>query len=211
MSHLVNYQYVHWNYCKNFWPKLDQISKLNEAKLNLDPFPDSEKGLEKLNEAIKRTTTRTGEEVAVANRTHSILLSNGEANKSDKLLSNIGLRKYFDYIISAEEVRKYKPSLEPYLLVSNKLDLPISQIALVSSHLWDVVGAKSVGMSGCWINRSEDKEANEEIDMKPDYVFSSIEDMGDNLSVMLWSLRHYEACMTLNNCQKEKKRKMLFE
>ena len=163
----------------------EQISKLNEAKLNLDPFPDSEKGLEKLNEAIKRITTRTGEEVAVADRTHSILLSNGEANKSDKLLSNIGLRKYFDYIISAEEVRKYKPSLEPYLLVSNKLDLPISQIALVSSHLWDVVGAKSVGMSGCWINRSEDKEANEEIDMKPDYVFSSIEDMGDNLSVML--------------------------
>jgi hypothetical protein len=30
----------------------EQISKLNEAKLNLDPFPDSEKGLEKLNEAI---------------------------------------------------------------------------------------------------------------------------------------------------------------
>jgi hypothetical protein len=60
----VNYQYVHWNYCKNFWPKLDQISKLNEAKLNLDPFPDSEKGLKKLNEAIR--TTGTGEEVAVA-------------------------------------------------------------------------------------------------------------------------------------------------
>ena len=169
--------------CHFLWD--EQISKLNEAKLNLDPFPDSEKGLEKLNEAIKRTTTRTGEEVAVANRTHSILLSNGETDKSDKLLYNSGLRKYLDYIISAEEVRKYKPSPEPYLLVSNKLDLPISQIALVSSHLWDVVGAKSVGMSGCWINRSEDKEAKEEIDMKPDYVFSSIEDMGDNLSVML--------------------------
>lgn len=91
----------------------EQISKLNEAKLNLDPFPDSEKGLEKLNEAIRRrTTTRTG------------------------------LRKYFDYIISAEEVRKYKPSPEPYLLVSNKLNLQISQIALVSSNLWDIAGAK---------------------------------------------------------------------
>ncbi len=28
----------------------EQISKLSEAKLNLDPFPDSKKGLEKLNE-----------------------------------------------------------------------------------------------------------------------------------------------------------------
>jgi 2-haloacid dehalogenase len=108
-----------------------------------------------------------------------------EAHKSDILLSNVGLRKYFDYIISVEEVRKYKPSPEPYLLVSKKLDLPVSQIALVSSNLWDITSAESVGMQTCWINRSEDKKADEEIKVKPGYVFSSIEDMGDNLSVML--------------------------
>jgi hypothetical protein len=32
----------------------DQISRLNEAKLNLDPFPDSRKGLEKLNETVTK-------------------------------------------------------------------------------------------------------------------------------------------------------------
>jgi 2-haloacid dehalogenase len=100
------------------------------------------------------------------------------------LLSNSSLRKYFDYIISAEEVGKYKPSPEPYLHVSKKLNLQISQIALVSSNLWDIAGAKCVGMHTCWINR-EDKTTNEEINVKPDYVFSSVEDMGDNLSVML--------------------------
>jgi FMN phosphatase YigB (HAD superfamily) len=50
--------------------------------------------------------------------------------------------------------------------------------------LWDIAGAKSVGMGTCWINR-EDKKTNEEINVKPDYTFSSIEDMGDNLLVML--------------------------
>jgi FMN phosphatase YigB (HAD superfamily) len=64
------------------------------------------------------------------------------------------------------------------------MHLQISQIALVSSNLWDIAGAKSVGMHTCWINR-EDKRTNEEINVKPDYVFSSVEDMGDNLSVML--------------------------
>jgi 2-haloacid dehalogenase len=102
----------------------------------------------------------------------------------EKLLSNIGLRKYFDYIISAEEVRKYQPSQEPYLHVSKKLNLQISQIALVSSNLWDIAGAKTVGMHTCWINR-EDKKTNKEIDIKPDYVFSSVEDIADNLSVIL--------------------------
>jgi hypothetical protein len=43
-------------------------------------------------------------------------LSNGEAYKSDIILSKSHLRKYFDNIISAEEVRKYKPSPGPYLL-----------------------------------------------------------------------------------------------
>jgi 2-haloacid dehalogenase len=162
----------------------EQISKLNKAKLNLDPFSDSEKSLEKLNEAISRRTIRTGKEADVADKEHSILLSNGEADKSDQLLSNIGLRKYFDYIISAEEVRKYKPSPEPYLHVSKKLNLQISQIALVSANLWDIAGAKYVGMQTCWINR-KDKKTNEEIDIKPDYVFSSLEDIADNLSVML--------------------------
>jgi 2-haloacid dehalogenase len=158
----------------------EQVSKLSEAKLNLDPFPDSEKGLQKLNDAKRRTTVGTEGEVSV----NFVLLSNGEAHKSDIALSKRHLRKYFDSIISAEEVRKYKPSPEPYLLVSKKLGLQISQIALVSSNLWDIAGAKSVGMQTCWISR-EDKKTNEEINVKPDYTFSSIEDMGDNLSVML--------------------------
>jgi 2-haloacid dehalogenase len=162
----------------------EQISILNEAKLQLEPFPDSKKGLEKLNEAKRQRTTAPTEGEVSEGLMLSTLLSNGEADKSDKLLSNIGLRKYFDYIISAEEVRKYKPSPEPYLHVSKKLNLQISQIALVSSNLWDIAGAKSVGMHTCWINRV-DKKTNEEIDIKPDYVFSSLEDIADNLSVML--------------------------
>jgi 2-haloacid dehalogenase len=159
----------------------EQISKLAEAKLNLDPFPDSKKGLQKLNEAKVTMTERQHDEV---DRMTLIVLTNGESDKSDKLLSNSGLRGYFDYIVSVEEVRKYKPSREPYLWVSKRLNLEISQIALVSSNLWDIAGAKSVGMQTCWINR-EDKKINEEINVKPDYVFSSVEDMGDNLSVML--------------------------
>jgi 2-haloacid dehalogenase len=123
-----------------------QISKLNGAKLNLDPFPDSKKGLEKLHEAKRRKTTVGTEEEVSAN---FILLSNGEAHKSDILLSKSHLRKYFDSIISTEEVRKYKPAPEPYLLVSKKLNLQISQLALVSSNLWDIAGAKSVGMRTC--------------------------------------------------------------
>ena len=71
----------------------EQISKLAEAKLNLDPFPDSEKGLRKLNEA--KTTMTEGHYEEKLDRTTFIVLTNGESDKSDLLLSNCGLKKIF--------------------------------------------------------------------------------------------------------------------
>jgi 2-haloacid dehalogenase len=163
----------------------EQIIKLSEAKLNLDPFPDSKKGLQKLNDAIVLTAERQHDKVVELDRTRFIVLTNGEYDKSDILLSNSGLRGYFDFIVSAEEVRKYKPSREPYLLASKRLNLEISQIALVSSHLWDIAGAQAVGMHTCWIDRKEYKKATDEIDMKPDYVCTSIENIANNISMRM--------------------------
>jgi 2-haloacid dehalogenase len=158
----------------------EQISKLAEARLNLDPFPDSERGLQKLNQAKVTSTEKQHE--GDLDRTTLIVLTNGEYDKSDKLLSNCGLRRYFDCIVSAEEVRKYKPSREPYLLASKRLNLEISQIALVSSHLWDIAGARAVGMRTCWIDRREYKKATEEIYIKPDYICTSVENIGNNIT-----------------------------
>jgi 2-haloacid dehalogenase len=158
----------------------EQISKLAEARLNLDPFPDSERGLQKLNQAKVTATEKQHE--GDLDRTTLIVLTNGEYDKSDKLLSNSGLRRYFDCIVSAEEVRKYKPSREPYLLASKRLNLEISQIALVSSHLWDIAGARAVGMRTYWIDRREYKKATEEIDIKPDYICTSVENIGNNIT-----------------------------
>jgi 2-haloacid dehalogenase len=159
----------------------EQISRLAEAKLNLDPFPDSERGLQKLTHA-KVTTTEIQQDGDL-DRTRLIVLTNGEYDKSDKLLSNSGLRGYFDDIVSADEVRKYKPSRELYLLASKRLDLEISQISLVSSHLWDIAGARAVGMHTYWIDRRGYNKQTDEIDIKPDNVCASIENLGNDISL----------------------------
>ena len=99
--------------------------------------------------------------------------------KTEKLLSNAGLRQYFDYIISAEDVKKYKPSAEPYSLASKRTGIPISDICLVSSNLWDIAGGQAVGMQICWINRGEDVKASEELDIKANYILSAIEKIKD--------------------------------
>jgi 2-haloacid dehalogenase len=139
----------------------EHAKKVNEAKLNLDPFPDSKRGLEELKVE--------GKDAIIA------ILSNGETTKTEKLLSNAGLRQYFDYIISAEDVKKYKPSPEPYS--SKRIGIPISDICLVSSNLWDIAGGQAVGMQTCW--RGEDVKASEELDIKANYILSAIEMIKD--------------------------------
>jgi 2-haloacid dehalogenase len=159
----------------------EQISRLDEAKLNLDPFPDSERGLQKLTHAkVAATEIQQARDL---DKTRLIVLTNGEYDKSDKLLSNSGLRRYFDCIVSADEVRKYKPSKELYLLASKRLDLDVSQIVLVSSHLWDIAGAQAVGMHACWINRRGYEKQADEIDIKPDNVCTSVENIENDISL----------------------------
>jgi 2-haloacid dehalogenase len=147
----------------------DQINKFREAQLKLDAFPDSKKGLELL---LKSRDTDD-----INNNRKLMILSNGERSKTEQLLSNLHLVKYFDHIFSAEEIRKYKPAKEPYLLASERLSIPISEIALVSSNLWDIAGAQAAGMQTCWINRKDKKTDEEDINMKADYILSSLEDL----------------------------------
>jgi FMN phosphatase YigB (HAD superfamily) len=53
----------------------------------------------------------------------------------------------------------------------------------VSSHLWDIAGAQAVGMRTCWLDRRGYKKPNDEIDIKPDIVFTSIENIGNDISL----------------------------
>jgi 2-haloacid dehalogenase len=148
----------------------EQIKRISEAQLELDAFPDSKKGLEEIKS--KENNRNNNEE-----RKKIGILSNGESSKTNKLLSNASLKQYFDYIFSAEEVRKYKPAKEVYMMASKRLNFPVSEIALVSSNFWDITGAQAVGMQTCWINREGKKTTNEELDLKPDYMFSSLDDL----------------------------------
>jgi 2-haloacid dehalogenase len=145
----------------------EQIKRISDAQLELDAFTDSKKGLAELKS--KESNPNNNEE-----RKKIAILSNGESSKTNKLLLNASLQQYFDYIFSAEEVGKYKPAKEVYMMASKRLNLPVSEIALVSSNLWDIAGAQAVGMQTCWINR-EGNKANEELDLRPEYIFSSVE------------------------------------
>src|SRR6266511_2114997 len=151
--------------------KMEQIEKIKEGQMHLQPYPDVKDGLETLRSNVIIDSSN-GNNTSGGNL-KMVVLSNGGKVQTEKLLLNIGLRSYFDEILSAEDVQRYKPDSEPYLNTSKILRVEISEIAMVSSNLWDILGAYNVGMKTCWINRQQ-QIVNEEIDAKPDYTFHKV-------------------------------------
>ena len=131
--------------------------KLMEAYLYLKPFAEVEDALGCLKNY----------ELAV--------LSNGSPMVLIALLENSGLKHYFRHILSADEVRAYKPSPKVYALGPKYLGIPKEEIFFVSSNSFDVVGAKAFGFKVCWINRSG--TPLDELGMKPDVIVKTLEEM----------------------------------
>jgi 2-haloacid dehalogenase len=119
----------------------EHIKTISEQQQKMEPFPDVKRGLEKIQ--------------ALGSAAKLVILTNGSKQQTEKLLANAKLRNYFEEIISVESVQRYKPAPAPYLKAAEILNIPIGQIMLVSSNLWDIAGAQAADMKTCWVNREK--------------------------------------------------------
>lgn len=69
------------------------------------------------------------------------------------LLANEGLLNSFDAVISVDEVQSFKPDPRVYQLLAARLGQNISEIWMVSSNPFDVIGAKHAGLRAAWVRR----------------------------------------------------------
>lgn len=60
----------------------------------------------------------------------------------------------FDHIITAQQVKSYKPSLNNFRQALERIGLPREQILHVAASVYhDIIPAKSLGLSTVWVNR----------------------------------------------------------
>ena len=73
-------------------------------------------------------------------------------------LSNRRLGVTFDWIITAEDARSYKPSLTPFEVAFATIDVPRDRILHVAQSLYhDHVPAKQLGLTTVWVDRRHDR------------------------------------------------------
>ncbi len=65
----------------------------------------------------------------------------------------------FDWIITAEQVKSYKPSLNNFNQAIEKMNIPPSQILHVAQSIYhDIVPANQLGITNVWVNRRMGKD-----------------------------------------------------
>jgi 2-haloacid dehalogenase len=104
---------------------------------NLPPHPEVKQELARLKEA--------GFTIAA--------LTNSTQQVVEKQLINAGLAEYFDKILSADSVKRLKPSKEPYEMVVKEFSVEVNDIRLIAAHAWDIAGALRAGCSAAFIAR----------------------------------------------------------
>jgi len=83
------------------------------------------------------------------------VLAQSSAAATDSVLRFAGLRDRFELALSAQDAGAYKPDLRPYRMAIERTGADGADICFVSTHWWDVAGAKRAGMRTGWVARRE--------------------------------------------------------
>ncbi|WP_281976256.1 haloacid dehalogenase type II [Halobacillus litoralis] len=101
-----------------------------------------------------------------------VVFSNGSKNMIDPLIEQSSIRSSIDLVISADEIKQYKPTPAAYNHAQEQLELKREEILFMSSNPWDITGAKSFGFRTAWINRKN--LVAEELDIQPDAIYDDL-------------------------------------
>ena len=82
--------------------------------------------------------------------------SNGAADAVNTLLETAGISEYFEGVVSADDVKTFKPNPGVYSHFLRETNSTGANTWLVSSNPFDVTGAISHGMRAAWIQRSKE-------------------------------------------------------
>ena len=105
------------------------------------------------------------------------ILSNGSPHSIHSVVTRSGLEARFSHLISADEVRIFKPHGSVYQLAVDRLQFDRSELLFVSSNAWDASGARHFGFPVCWINRAGN--TFDELGQTPDHVVGGLDELAD--------------------------------
>lgn len=132
---------------------------------SLPPFPDAVRALSSLK--------ASGHFLAA--------FSNGDPDSLRALLESAGVRPLLDDVVSADEVKTFKPDPAVYAHAAERLGQSARNTWLVSSNPFDIIGASAAGLRTAWVRR-DPQAVFDPWGVEPDVVVSTLEELAPRLS-----------------------------
>jgi len=108
-----------------------------------------------------------------------VALTNSAASTAEAQLRHAGIRHFFEFVFSADTVKRLKPGVEPYQMVAGGLGVAPSSLLMVAAHSWDIAGAMRAGWSGAFLARPG--QVLDALTPAPAFVASDILDFARSL------------------------------
>ena len=137
----------------------EKREELMQAYLLLKAWPEVPSALHSLHEAGARLG----------------LLSNMTPKMLEAGIESAGLTEVFEYVLSTDQVRTYKPDPRAYQLAIDAFKVRRDDILFVAFAGWDAAGAKWFGYPTFWVNRPALPE--EELGVHPDATGHDLTDL----------------------------------
>ena len=113
------------------------IEELRTRMLTMPAHPDVPAGLKQLKDAGFRLVT----------------LTNSPPDPKTSPFKHAGIDGWFERSFSVDRVRRFKPAPQVYHMVAEELTVTPAEICMVAAHVWDTIGAQSIGCAGALITR----------------------------------------------------------
>jgi 2-haloacid dehalogenase len=145
----------------------DAVGRFSESVRGWPAFPDSAEALARLHERFR---------LGVITNCDGDLFAASSAR----------LRTDFDWVVTAEDARAYKPALTGFELALATIPVPRERILHVAQSLFhDHVPAKQLGLTTVWIDRRHDRPgsgATPPAQATPDATYPSMQAFADAVS-----------------------------
>lgn len=112
------------------------------------------------------------------------------SNVDDDLFAHSAkrLQVRFDWIITAQQVKSYKPSLNNFRMAFDRIGVPPKRILHVAQSLFhDIAPANTLGLATVWVNRRHEKEgsgATPVAQARPDLEVPDLRTLAEKVGVM---------------------------
>ncbi len=138
-----------------FTPNLSEITAISRSLPEWRPFPDTVAALQQL-----------------ATRYQLGIISNVDDDLFEGSARQLGVK--FDWVVTAQQVKSYKPSLSNFRQALQQIGKPWDQVLHCAQSLFHDIGpARSLGLATVWVNRRAGKPglgATPPSTAKPDLV-----------------------------------------